>query len=180
MVCTGNICRSPAMQYLAAREWRGAAEVRSAGTYAEAGMDVPREMRRAAEHHGLVIPRHRPTQLDSRLVAQADLVLVATQSHADWIRRAEGILPDHVFVLKEAVELATRAEPPVGRGPEDRLVALAESLHRERLRGRAPLRALDDPWARPQDVFDRVMAEIADAIGALGDHAGVPEAASRG
>lgn len=161
------------MHYLAARDWGPAVEVRSAGTYAEIGMDVPREMRRAAERYGLAIPRHRPTQLDSRLLAQADLVLVATQAHADWISREAGLLPDHVFGLKEAVELATRASSPVGDTPAERLAATAAAMHRERLRERAPVRSLDDPWARPQDVFDRVMGEIAQAIDAIGRFAGV-------
>ena len=63
MVCTGNICRSPAMHYLAARDWVDAADVTSAGTHAEVGMDATPEMRRAAAKFDLAFPRHRPTQL---------------------------------------------------------------------------------------------------------------------
>ena len=168
MVCTGNICRSPSMHYLAQREWGEAADVRSAGTYAEIGMDVPHEMRRSArDRAGLDIPRHRPTQLDSELLAQSDLVLVATQQHARWIVQSEGLLPDHVFGLKEAAELAGRAQSRAGDTAADRLVAATATLHAERLSREAPLRSLDDPWARPQQVYDRVMDEISEAIDAL-------------
>lgn len=172
MVCTGNICRSPSMHYLAQREWGEAAQVRSAGTYAEIGMDVPREMRLSArERAGLDIPRHRPTQLDSALLAQSDLVLVATQQHARWIVQSEGLLPDHVFGIKEAAELALRAATPDGVTPAERLVNAAAALHAERLAREAPLRSLDDPWSRPQQVYDRVMDEIGEAIDALSDWA---------
>ncbi len=169
MICSGNICRSPAMHYLAAREWGDAVEVRSAGTWAEIGMDATREIRRSArERAGLEMPRHRPTQLDSELIGWADLVLVATSQHARWISQSEGLLPDHVFGIKEAVDLSERAPTPPGDTPAERLVAAASSLHAERLRQEVPLRSLDDPWSHPQEVFDRVMDEIVDAIDALG------------
>ncbi|WNM23821.1 hypothetical protein RN607_10685 [Demequina capsici] len=174
MVCSGNICRSPAMHYLAGREWADAAEVRSAGTWAELGMDATREIRRAArERAGLEMPRHRPTQLDSALLAQSDLVLVATRQHVRWIEQSEGALPPHVFVLKEAVALAQRAPAPAGGTAAGRLAAAAAALHDERLRDPAPLTGLDDPWSHPQEVFDRVMDEIVEAIDALGAWAGV-------
>src|SRR5680860_1433286 len=110
MVCTGNICRSPAMHYLAAREWAEAAEVTSAGIAAEIGMDATPQMRRAAATYDLTFPRHRPTQLTADLVVRADLVLVATESHARWIASEVSGLPGHVFRLKQAAELAQRAE----------------------------------------------------------------------
>lgn len=169
MICSGNICRSPAMHYLAQRDWGDAAEVRSAGTWAETGMDATREIRKSArERAGLEMPRHRPTQLDSDLLGWADLVLVATSQHTRWISQNEGLLPDHVFAIKEAVELAERAPSPEGETPEERLVNAAAALHAERLREEAPLRSLDDPWSHPQAVFDRVMDEIVEAIDALG------------
>jgi len=167
MVCTGNICRSPAMHYLAARDWACAAEVSSAGTHAETGMDATPEIRRSAARFGLVLPRHRPTQLTAALVSRADLVLVATEAHARWIAREMGGLPDHVFGLKQAAELALRADPPAGATATERLRGVAAALSAEQEREPAPLRSLDDPWARDQATYDRVMGEIVDAIGTL-------------
>lgn len=167
MVCTGNICRSPAMHYLAAREWGDAAEVTSAGTHAEVAMDATPEMRRAASAYGLTFPRHRPTQLTAALVSGADLVLVATEAHARWIADDMGSLPDHVFGIKQAAELASRADAPSGATAAERLRSAAATLRAEQHRDPAPLRSLDDPWARDTATYDRVMGEIVDAIDGL-------------
>ncbi|WP_084101839.1 low molecular weight phosphatase family protein [Demequina sp. NBRC 110051] len=173
MVCTGNICRSPAMHYLAKREWGDAAEVTSAGIYAEIGMDVPQPMRRAAERHGLAIPRHRPTQLDRAILTQADLVLVATAQHARWAEREWGERVPHVFGIKEAAELARRAERPAGDTATERLANAAAALDAARQAVPAPLRSLDDPWSLDQATYDRVMDEIVDDLVAITEWAGL-------
>ncbi|WP_291377536.1 hypothetical protein [Demequina sp.] len=167
MVCTGNICRSPAMHYLAAREWAEAADVTSAGISAEVGMDATPEIRRSATSHGVTFPRHRPTQLTAQLVERADLVLVATEQHARWIEREVGYWPKHMFGLKQAAELATRARPPEGDTPAERLRAAAGALLVAGQQERTPLRSLDDPWSLDQGTYDRVMTEIADAVSTL-------------
>lgn len=167
MVCTGNICRSPAMHYLAQREWGDAAEVSSAGTYAEIGMDATREIRRSAAHYDVTMPRHRPTQLSRALIERADVVFVATESHARWIAHECGETPSHVFGIRQAAELTTRATPPHGDTPADRLRNAASALAAAQAEGPAPLRSLDDPWGHSQQVFDRVMAEIVADISAL-------------
>lgn len=160
MVCSGNICRSPAMHYYAAHVWGDAADVSSAGTWAEVGLDATPQMRRTAQRYGLTFPRHRPTQLDSGLVARADLVLVATQQHATWIDKREGGIPDHVFGIRQAAELALTAEPPLGGTPAERLRNASAALAMEHQRQPVPLRSLDDPWGRDQATHDRVMDEI--------------------
>ena len=164
MVCTGNICRSPAMHYLAQREWGDAAEVTSAGIHAEIGMDVPSQMRHAAERHDLRIPRHSPTQLDRSILQRADLVLVATQQHARWIEAEWGGVPEHAFGIKEAAELTERADAPAGSTPRQRLANAAAALHAARLADPAPLRSLDDPWSHDQATYDRVMGEIVEDL----------------
>ena len=155
------------MHYLAARDWAGAAEVTSAGTYAEKGMDATPEIRRSAAERGLTIPRHRPTQLTAALVSRADLVLVATESHARWIAEEMGGLPGHVFGLKQAAELALRADAPVGLTASERLRGAAAALRAEQDREPAPLRSLDDPWSRDRATYDRVMGEIVEDFGVL-------------
>lgn len=167
MVCTGNICRSPAMHYLAQAEWGEAAEVSSAGIYAEMGMDVPMPMRVAARRHSIDIPRHRPTQLDRRIIESADLVLVATQQHATWIDREVNGAPPHSFGLKEAQNLTEWATPPMGASPRERLINAAPALHAARQERPVPLRSLDDPYTLDQETYDRVMDEITQSIMAI-------------
>jgi len=160
------------MQYFAQRAWGDAAEVSSAGTWAEIGFDATPELRRAASEYGLVIPRHRPTQLDDAAVKQSDLVLVASQEHADWITRRLGYAPPHVFGLLQAAELAERAVRPVGETHAQRLGAAASALAMEHQARPAPLRTLDDPWAQSDAVYERVVGEIVRAIDALTEWAG--------
>lgn len=167
MVCTGNICRSPAMHYLAQREWGDAAEVTSAGIFAEIGMDVPTPMRMSARRHGLDIPRHRPTQLDRRIIENADLVLVATQQHATWIEEEWNGVPAHAFGIKEAHALTEQAEPPMGASPRERLMNTAAALHMARVAEPVELRSLDDPWSLDQETYDRVMDEIVESLEAI-------------
>ena len=130
-------------------------------------MDATPELRRAALDYGLVIPRHRPTQLDDAAIARADLVLVASQQHADWITRRMGNAPSHVFGLLQAAELAERAVRTVGATAAQRLVAAASALAMEHQARPAPLRTLDDPWAQSDAVYERVVAEIVGAIDTL-------------
>ena len=155
------------MHYLAAREWSDAVEVTSAGIAAEIGMDATDQMRRAAAAYDLTFPRHRPTQLTVDMVARADLVLVATENHARWIKQEMGEWPRHVFGLKQAAELAQRADAPVGDSGAERLRLAAAALSAEEDREPTPLRSLDDPWARDQATYDRVMREIVDAMSTL-------------
>ncbi|WP_430868574.1 hypothetical protein [Demequina aurantiaca] len=173
MVCTGNICRSPTMHYLAAQEWGSAALVTSAGTHAETGMDVPTPMRRSASAAGLTIPSHRPTQLNAELIDQSDLVLVATQSHLTWIADELGRVPSHVFGFKQATDLALRAARPPGDSPAERLASAAATLRTQNDIAPAPLRSLDDPWSRDQATYDRVYGEISDGISILTSWAGL-------
>lgn len=167
MVCSGNICRSPAMHYYAAREWGSAAEVSSAGTWAEIGLDATREMRATARRYGLEFPRHRPTQLEQSHIQRADLVLVATQQHATWIERRMQGMPEHVFGIRQAADLARRAAPPEGATGAERLRNAAAALAAEHRREPAPLRSLDDPWGLDTRTHDRVMDEIIQDIDTL-------------
>ncbi len=167
MVCSGNICRSPAMHYYAQKVWGDAADVRSAGTWAETGLDATREIRRAAQHFGLTIPRHSPAQLDGQAIISSHLVLVATPQHESWVRRRLNEVPDHVWGIRQAASLARRAAPPVGDTPPERLRNMADALKAEHDRQPEPMRSLDDPYGYDQSTFDRVMAEIVEDIDTL-------------
>ena len=56
---------------------------------------------------------------------------------------------------------------PVGETAAERLRGAASALRAEQDREPAPLRSLDDPWARDQATYDRVMGEIDEALSAL-------------
>lgn len=161
------------MQCYAAREWGEAAEVLSAGTWAEVGHDATPQMRRTARRYGLDFPRHRPIQLSDAAIAEADLVLLATDQHATWIQRRLGELPRHAFGIRQAAELALRAPRPPGDTAAERLRNAAAALAAEQDRSPVPLRSLDDPWGTDESTHDRVMDEITADIDVLTAWAGL-------
>lgn len=142
-------------------------------------MDATREIRRSATEIGLTIPPHEPTQLDDQNIFHADLVLIASQHHASWISRRLGVIPDHVWGIRQAAGLAKRAAPPEGETPADRLLAMSDALKAEHDREPEPLRSLDDPYGYDQATFDRVMAEIVEDIDVLTEWARLSPDAGR-
>ena len=84
-VCTGNTCRSPLAEAIAAREilrrgW-SAVEVASAGTAAYPGGSASEGSLRAAARNGLDLSAHRSRPLSPELIAWADVVLTMSASH---------------------------------------------------------------------------------------------------
>lgn len=93
VVCTGNICRSPmAAALLRARlerdeerrDWR----VISAGTWASAGRPASAYAIAEMTDRGIDIRGHRSRAVTERMMDQADLVLVMTDSHVEALSAA--------------------------------------------------------------------------------------------
>lgn len=108
-VCTMNICRSPALEVVLARQeaWSllpvGAIEVCSAGTKAVAGAtgcDISLAM--VGEQHRLT----RSRQLTPELLAGADLVITADRGHAGAVVELDPRLQSACFTARAAARLA--------------------------------------------------------------------------
>ncbi len=83
-VCTGNTCRSPMAEVLAAEALcarRSDVEVGSAGTFAASGAPAAAEAVTVAAEHGLDLSGHRSRPLTPELASGADLVLCMAASH---------------------------------------------------------------------------------------------------
>lgn len=83
MVCLGNICRSPMAEFMlrdAAAHAGLAIEVESAGVSAEVGRPATREARQVLAEIGVNGEGHVARMLTEEMLAEADLVLVATDS----------------------------------------------------------------------------------------------------
>ena len=89
VVCTGNICRSPMgegfLNRLAGDAGLDHVVVESAGTHAPEGSPSTSSAISAAAELGADLRNHRATYLDRSLVAGADLILVMTPEHLDFI-----------------------------------------------------------------------------------------------
>lgn len=120
-LCTGNICRSPAMQLLLAHELteralpgtEGAPArfiVSSAGTRAVTGQPMSAPMDRLLRQRGLAVGAFAACQADAGMLRGADLILTAAREHRAW---AIALVPDAVrrtFTLTEFAAALSGAE----------------------------------------------------------------------
>jgi protein-tyrosine phosphatase len=79
VVCTGNICRSPVAAAMLQHR-HPQLTVSSAGLGALVGHPVDAKARRLAEADGLDVAAHEARQLETGMLAEADLVLVMTDN----------------------------------------------------------------------------------------------------
>jgi len=100
VLCTGNICRSP-MAEAVLRERLNSPEttIASAGTSALVGEPAAPLAVEVAGAHGFDLSRHRGRQALTPLLLAADLVLVMTRVHADWVHHRGPPLRGRVQLL---------------------------------------------------------------------------------
>ncbi len=86
ILCTGNICRSP-MAEAVLRERLNAPGIRvsSAGTAALIGYPADALAVEVSKHFGFDLSGHSARQATTPLLLAADLVLVMTLAHAEWV-----------------------------------------------------------------------------------------------
>jgi protein-tyrosine-phosphatase len=166
-VCTGNICRSPAMEFLLtqALESDPRFHVHSAGTHAERGWPVNPPMDRLLEDRGIDVSEFVARQADRPLLAGSDLVLTATQQHLAWVTEHEPRIVRRAFTLTEFADAIVGA--PEGSDLRE-LVAWA-AAHRPALRIRslgAPTRRgydegdILDPYGRGEAAYQAALGQI--------------------
>ena len=179
-VCTGNICRSPMAQAVAASllARRGAdVTVESAGLLSP-GERAPREVDAVLLRRELALEDHRSRSLESVLEPPPDLVVAMAREHARAVVALRPDLFGRTFTLKEFVR---RAGHENRRRPDEHLDAYLARIQQGRKpwdhAGRHDGDDVADPIGRPRRVYERCAAEIEELVGALVDHAwpvGVP------
>ncbi|HEF5873621.1 TPA: low molecular weight phosphotyrosine protein phosphatase [Burkholderia cenocepacia] len=100
VVCTGNVCRSPAAQALFSRALPGRT-VESAGIAAIGGMPIDPLMNELLIARGLAPSPHRARRLDDRVCRWADLILVMEAAQRHLIERTYPITRGRVYRLTE-------------------------------------------------------------------------------
>ncbi len=154
-VCTGNICRSPTAERLAAAY---AAEhgvldfaASSAGTHAVIGHPIHPEAARVLEQMGGNTSEFAARQLTAKNASTADLIIAMTSAHRDIVLEAAPRQLQRTFTLTEASHLAAIEAVKT-------LAALAGS--RPRLSADEKL-DIQDPIGQSPEVFAAVGAQIA-------------------
>jgi protein-tyrosine phosphatase len=125
VVCDGNVCRSPAVQFAISRQLAGA-RLESAGMHASAGSHVCDVVRTALVGHAGAegfVDSFRSRRISGVDVDEFDLVLAATLDLRGELARAHPVIRDRFFTMREAAHILGTLD---GRGASD-LVARMDS-----------------------------------------------------
>lgn len=99
-VCSGNICRSPFVEYVLRRELGEEHPVCSAGTLGIFGSAAYEECVRLGPKYGINLGPHRSQGLTTALVSQCDLLVVMTGEHCQATKKA-GAAEEKVKLLSD-------------------------------------------------------------------------------
>jgi protein-tyrosine phosphatase len=172
IVCTGNICRSPAAERLLAHELDrdGGFVVHSAGTHALVGAPIAGPMSALLETNGLSSAGSSARQLTREMLAEANLVLTMTRAHRSAVA---GLFPAVVrrsFTLREFAALLSLPDAEAAAPATNRVARLSAalewaSLHRSRVVG-ASAHDLDviDPYRRSRATYQKSFGQLAPAV----------------
>ena len=157
-VCTGNICRSPTAERLAAAYAARSAlanfTASSAGTLAVIGHPIHPDAVPVLESLGGDSSDFAARQLTPKIAAEADLVLTMTRAHRDRVLELAPQRLHRTFTLIEAALLASDYQP--------KAVSDLASF-RPRLAANESL-DVPDPIGQGSDVYAKVGARIADHL----------------
>ena len=170
VVCTGNICRSPAAELLlrAGLGPQAGIRVASAGTRALVGAPIAPEMAGRLRDRGIDPAGWTASQLDPSAVRNADVVLTMTTDQRTAVVSRTPAAVRRTFTLREFADLAQLSDLDPGGLPADRLTALVAAAPQARARrAQASPGDIEDPYGRAGEVFERVLGEIGTAVDSM-------------
>ncbi len=172
-VCTGNICRSPAVERLLLAELGPGSDLRvaSAGVSAVAGAPISPPMASLLGQAGAVAGGFIARQLTEQLVRDADLVVALTRGHRSQVVSLHPGAVRRTFTLRELARLASAVDP----------AAIPAGSHAGRLAALLPLAAAQrgqrpgepgeddvvDPYGGNESLYRRSFDELGPAVRAI-------------
>jgi len=173
-VCTGNVCRSPAVERLLASRLGPTVTVASAGTHALVGHPISEPMAALLSVNGIDEPPFEARRLSEQMLKEADLVLPLTRAQRSLVVELWPAAVRRTFTVREFARLLTR----VG------VSALPAGTPAERLRAAIPLAAAErgqertsaadddvvDPFRRRDDVYAEAFGQINAAVDQIIHH----------
>jgi protein-tyrosine phosphatase len=176
VVCTGNICRSPAVERLLVHALGPTAgvDVGSAGVRAVVGAPMSAPMVELVEAAGASSTGFTARQVTTRLVERADLVLAMTRAHRAAIVELVPAAVRRTFTVRELARLLTGVDPdtlPSGPVPE-RLGALVPLAAAERGRRTSDPREdyVVDPYGGGPKLYALAFGQLAPAVRTISEH----------
>jgi protein-tyrosine phosphatase len=170
VVCTGNVCRSPAITaLLRAGLERTGIDVASAGVKAQEGAPVDATMLGLmppavrAELDGITARVLAPEQIE-----HADVILTATRAHRSSVVRMVPSAVRRTFTVREFAHYAALVEARQSGRDEEPLASIADVVERVPYVRASPRLAdkdfdLPDPFGRSARVYRKAYAMVEDA-----------------
>ncbi len=165
MVCTGNVCRSPAAEALLQQYLGDIATVSSAGTRALVDAGVPAQMLLSLDEAGIDARGHRGRQFNETLARDADIIIAMTHEHRRRIVQEVPAVLRRTLLLDEIAKAARASAPIEGNTPAERLADLVAAVQGFRPELSAmTIEDVPDPYKRTLDVYDESYAMIEAAV----------------
>jgi low molecular weight protein-tyrosine phosphatase len=167
-VCTGNVCRSPAVERLLARDLGPTVFVSSAGTHALVGQPISEPMARLLRDNGAETGAFTARRLTESLVKDADLILTLTRAQRSLVVELWPPAVRRTFTLREFSRLLDqidRSALPEGN-PAERLRAVMPAASAQRGRRRVSAQADDviDPFLLSDEIYAATFGKITSAL----------------
>jgi len=173
-VCTGNVCRSPAVERLLATKLGPTVTVSSAGTHALVGHPISEPMAALLHDSGIETNRFEARRLSEQMLKEADLILSMTRAQRGLVVELWPAAVRRTFTLREFARLLDRVDVSVLRAssPADRLQAAIPLVAAER--GRVHTSPDDDdvidPFRLSNEVYAQSLAQITSAVDVIIDN----------
>lgn len=171
IVCTGNVCRSPAIEAFLRAELGSGVAVQSAGTRALVGEPIHPPMERLLRASGLRGDGFAARLLTESMISWADLILTATREHRSAVVEESPAALRRTFSVREFARLAAQVEPArieevAGAEAQagQRLAALVPLAAEHRSRVSADLDDIVDPYRRSDEVYLESFSQIREAV----------------
>jgi protein-tyrosine phosphatase len=167
-VCTGNVCRSPAVERLLTSKLGRTVTISSAGTHALVGHPISEPMAALLHDSGVETNRFEARRLSEQMLKEADLILSMTRAQRGLVVELWPAAVRRTFTLREFARLLDRVDVSVLRAssPADRLRAAIPLVAAERGRVHASPDDDDviDPFRLSNDVYAESFAQITAAV----------------
>ena len=110
-VCTGNVCRSPAVERLLAAKLGPTVTVRSAGTHALVGHPISDPMAALLTDSGIEPDSFEARRLSENMLKEANLVLTMTRAQRGLVVELWPPAVRRTFTLREFARLLSLVDP---------------------------------------------------------------------
>jgi protein-tyrosine phosphatase len=170
-VCTGNVCRSPAVERLLASRLGPSVTVRSAGTHALVGHPISEPMAALLRQAGVDPEPFEGRRLSERMLKDANLILTMTRAQRRLVVELWPAAVRRAFTLREFARVLSRVDS----------LALSDGTPAERLRAAIPRAAAErgkertspgeddvvDPFRLSNTVYDESFRQIKSAVDSI-------------